>query len=58
LKPAWRGSIWTPATSNVTNVEDALLDYNVEICPGCGWWCDSDELHDGEGCDGCIEREE
>jgi len=43
---------------DVTNVEDALLDYNVEICPGCDWWCDSGELHDGEGCDGCIEREE
>jgi hypothetical protein len=43
---------------DVTDVEDALLDYNVELCPGCSWWFDSGELNDGEGCDDCVVKEE
>ena len=48
-----------PDDFDITDVEDAILDYNVETCPGCGWWFEGGELNDGEGCDDCIgEREE
>jgi hypothetical protein len=40
-----------PDDFDVTDVEDAILDYNVEMCPGCGWWFEGGELNDGEGCD-------
>lgn len=42
---------------DATNVEDQLLDLNMEICPGCGWWAESSELVDDDGeetsCDNC-----
>jgi len=27
-------------------VIDAMLDCNLEMCPGCGWWVESSELID------------
>jgi hypothetical protein len=38
-------------------IEDALLSINIERCPGCEWWCYSDELIDDDnevvGCQNC-----
>lgn len=38
---------------NVDDVVERLLDFNVETCPGCGWWVESHELADNDTCDGC-----
>jgi len=29
---------------DVNDIEEQLADENLEICPGCGWWVESDEL--------------
>ena len=38
-------------------LKDELLSRNIEICPGCGWWCESDELVDEDSnvvfCENC-----
>jgi hypothetical protein len=42
------------------DVEEILADFNVETCPGCGWWVDSGELADEDGgdqpCESCRGR--
>ena len=39
------------------DVEEKMLDYGIEICPGCGWWVESGELVDDDGnlilCENC-----
>lgn len=47
---------------DVNDLEDKLLDYEVERCAGCGWWCTTSALapaadtDDGEGlCDDCKD---
>ena len=38
-------------------VEEKMLELNLEVCPGCGWWVESYELVDENGelvyCDHC-----
>lgn len=29
---------------DVTDLEDQLLDQNIEMCKGCGWWFESGNL--------------
>jgi len=45
-----------------TEVEDQLVDLNLELCPGCGWWMESSELIDANdnvvGCDQCRPAQE
>jgi hypothetical protein len=37
-------------------IEEALLDEDCEVCPGCGWWHWSFELNDYDlMCDDCTE---
>ncbi len=42
------------------DVEEILGDFNVEPCPGCGWWVESGELADENGdeqhCVSCRDR--
>ncbi len=45
----------------VEEVEEALLDLNIELCRGCGWWMESCELEDDDDeicgyCHDCVPR--
>lgn len=46
----------------VEEVEEAMLDQNLEICPFCHWWMECHELVNDEGdvvgCQQCREKEE
>lgn len=42
-----------------SDVEDALLDLNLELCTMCGWWADCSEMDniDGEAiCSDCQDK--
>lgn len=38
---------------DINHVEDRLLDYNIETCPGCAIWTESHEIIPERG--GCYE---
>jgi hypothetical protein len=40
-----------------SDLQDRLLDINIELCSGCGWWFESGELMDeyGEQDGFCID---
>lgn len=40
----------------LTIEEQDLMDDHIFQCPGCGWWCHSDEMVDGQ-CQDCYEEE-
>lgn len=43
-------------------VESRLADFNLEECPGCGWWMEAGELINGDGdvvgCADCREADD
>lgn len=43
------------------DIEDSLLDVNVELCPDCDWWHESDDLVDCNGdpvsCEQCRPKQ-
>lgn len=44
--------------ADVNDVEDRVLDFNIERCPGCDWWMESALLDNDDGCcDDCTESE-